>query len=409
MVREIKRCRLCGGELKVIYDLGRLYVSSFLQKDDKGVRAPLRLSECSACHLVQLKDEVELDDMYRQYWYRSSLNKSMTYDLKDVARSGEDHASVKAGDVVLDIGTNDGTLLTEYFTEGLVKIGFDPALNLRDRAEKNCSYFINDYFSADKYPAGVGKAKVVTAIAMFYDLPNPHKFVEDVKEVLDKDGIFIVQITDWESVLNYTMVDSICHEHLEYYKSIDIVNLMGTHDLDVCRIERNSVNGGSKRYYIAHKGSYLADNTVESILREEAKFFNSPRGNVEFFKESVNLFKKSIKKFISNFDRVYALAASTKGNTLLQVLELNHNDIIAIGEINEDKFGLYTPGTRIKIVPEQEVLDAHPELIIVLAWHFKTTFKDVLKDYLKEGYVLFPLPYPFIWKDNGGYVLVRML
>jgi len=406
MVKEIKTCRLCGGNLKVIYDLGKLYVSTFLEADDAGFRAPLRLAECENCHLVQLKDQVELDDMYRQYWYRSGLNKSMTYDLKDVARSAEDIISLHEGDVVLDIGTNDGTLLTEYFTENIIKVGFDPALNLKNKAEKVCNHFINDYFSADLYPENLPEPKVITAIAMFYDLPNPHAFVEDVKELLDRHGIFIVQITDLMSIYKHTMVDSICHEHLEYYKMSDIVRLMYEHDLEVFKIEKNFVNGGSVRFYIGHKNVHFVEQMVSIILDDERSYLNSTPGSIEFFKSSVSLYRDKINSFLKKFNKVYALAASTKGNTLLQVFNLTYKDIIAIGEINEDKFGLKTPGTLIKIVPELEVLEAQPELIIVLAWHFTGTFREILKDYLaKGGLVLFPLPYPFVWTDNGGFLL----
>jgi len=407
MYREIKQCRLCKGALNVIYDLGKLYVSAFLEQGVKGERAPLRLAECVDCGLVQLKDQVELDDMYRQYWYRSGLNKSMTYDLRDIARSAEDLVDLQPGDIVLDIGTNDGTLLSEYFNKTILKVGFDPALNLRDKAEKNCDVFINDYFSAEHYPkGGWDKPKVITAIAMFYDLPDPHKFVADIKSLLAYDGVFIVQITDWWSVLNNVMVDSICHEHLEYYKARDIVNLMEDHNLEVFKIERNNVNGGSTRFYIAHRNEREVEQVVYNVISSEDSFYTSERGSIKFFKNSVEMNKTKIKDFIKKFKSVYALAASTKGNTLLQVFDLTYENIIAIGEINDDKFGLRTPGTDIKIVPENEVLEAHPELIIILAWHFTSTFRDILKDYLKSGgLVLIPLPYPFVWTDNGGFLL----
>lgn len=407
MVREIKSCRLCSDELDVIYDLGKIYVSTFLKPGESGVRAPLRLAQCKGCGLVQLKDQVEMDDMYRQYWYRSGLNKSMRYDLKDIARSAEDIVTFEPGDIVIDIGTNDGTLLSQYFNNQILKVGFDPALNLKDRAEKNCDVFINDYFSADLYPkGGWDRAKVITAIAMFYDLPDPHKFVEDVKKLLHFEGIFIIQVTDLFSIFNHTMVDSICHEHLEYYKMWDIIHLMEEHNLEVFRVERNNVNGGSTRFYIAHRNCMPVEPLVDVMVKAEEIFFNSTRGSVEFFKNSVGIYREKIKATLKKFNNVYALAASTKGNTLLQVMNLTNKDIKAIGDINEDKFGLKTPGSSIKIISEQEVLDANPDLIVVLAWHFTETFREVLKDHLKRGgLVLYPLPYPYIQKDNGGWIV----
>jgi hypothetical protein len=408
--KEIDKCRICGGKLRVVYTLGNLYISTFLKDKDKAKMAPLRLATCIKCELVQLKDEVILDNMYRQYWYRSGLNKSMVKDLKDIVDSAKGLVEFKSGDVVTDIGTNDGTLLSLYMgTEILVKVGFDPAYNLANVANENCNYFINDYFTFENYPETLPKSKVVTAIAMFYDLPNPYKFVQDVESILHEDGIFIIQFTDYISILKNTMVDSICHEHLEYYTFVHIVKIMKDNGLKVIDVEENDVNGGSIRVYIVHEKSKVqSTERVPLKLANDALFLSTARGTIEYFKNSVRLYKESVgsylDKAVERGGTIYALAASTKGNTLLQVFNLHQ--IQAVGDINEDKFGLRTV-TGIPIISEKEVLDLNPDIIVVLAWHFTDTFEKVLEEYVDNGgIVVYPLPYPLAVTDRREVSLV---
>lgn len=388
-----EKCRVCRGKLVVALDLGEIYPSAFLKKDElPGEKAPLVVAECEDCGLVQLKHTIDLDLMYRQYWYASSLNKSMVSSLNDIVREIESRTELIKGDTVVDIGCNDGTMLN-MFDSKLTKIGFDPSRNLQ---RSNNFEFVNDYFSAEKYH--FWKAKVITAIAMFYDLPDPHRFVEDVATVLRKDGIFVVQFTDLLSMIKATAFDNICHEHLEYYTLRDVNTLLETHGLQIIDVSYNDVNGGSLRVTAAHAGIYPAAERVGEFLAEEALYLK--KHNLSYFKENILRTKFKVREVINwahwHKQTVYLLGASTKGNTLLQVCELTGKDIPYAAEVNKDKFGLRTAGSDIEIISEIDALIKHPHYFLVPVWHFKESIlsNPKIKDYLLSGgRLIFPLPY----------------
>ena len=387
-------CRLCGGKIDVDISFGDMYVSDFVSSPDEAVKGKLDIGSCVDCGVTQLANEVNLDSMYKDhYWYRSGLNNSMLADLEDVVKSAEKFG-LEEEDVVVDIGCNDGSLFDFYTTPNLYKLGFDPAPNVFEQACNKCNLFINDYFTSTHFISK--KAKVITSIAMFYDLPDPKKFVKEISDILSEDGVWIIQFTDLLSMLKANAIDNICAEHLEYYRLFDVVGLVSGFGLEVFDVEYNMVNGGSVRIFVGFSGKHEVSERLSSSLIYEEMYLATD--NLSKLSDRIKEFSVAIKDAISSADGlVYAMAASTKGNTLLQLLELDSDDIVAIGEINEDKFGLMTAGTNIPIVPEQEVLDANPALIIVLAWHFRETFGKVLAEYIDNGgKVLYPLPVPEI-------------
>lgn len=200
-------CRLCGSSLKTVIDLGNIYLNDFVDEGEEIVSAPLTLVRCERCELVQLQHTSDLDRLYRQYWYQSSLNKSMITALQDIVTNIENRVTLYPGDTVIDIGCNDGTLLSLYKNPNLNRIGFDPALNLAEKAKIHCNTFYNTYFGDTSIQTP--KAKVITSIAMFYDLEDPHTFVELIKRSLAKDGIWVVQFTDLLSMFKINAFDNI--------------------------------------------------------------------------------------------------------------------------------------------------------------------------------------------------------
>lgn len=398
-------CRVCDGALFPIVSLGEHYVSNFLKPDEPdGNKAPLELVLCRRCHLLQLKHTVSPEHMYRNYWYRSGTNKTMRDALADIAHTSEQLIHLQQGEAVLDIGCNDGTLLTSYQTGGVHKIGFDPARNLAPLARKVADTFVNDFFTAEAYHAGVSptlpRPRVVTSIAMFYDLEDPRKFVADVKAMMDPNGLWVVQMAYLPLMLKTNEVGNICHEHLEYYSLQAFTYLLDQFDLEVVDVEVNAINGGSLRTYIRNKDAdpnvfgdatyrSLAADRVRAMQAEEIKLgLDDVRPYTEFafwverIKADVVGF---IQEQVSRGKQVYVYGASTKGNTVLQYFGLDRRLIVAAAERNPDKWGLETVGTRIPIVSEAEARAAKPDYFLVLPWHFLEEFMAREKDYLFSG------------------------
>ena len=408
MIKEETHCRLCGGDLVSVLDLGKIYPSAFVKDTDElPEKAPLVLAKCEACNLIQLKHTVNLDQMYRQYWYTSSLNKSMVSSLQAIAEHATHLKSLNKGDVVIDIGCNDGTLF-KFFPDNCYKIGFDPALNLEEEATKNCDLFINDYFHSDLLPYRLHKkAKIITSIAMFYDLPDPHDFIASINNVLADDGIWVIQFTDLISMLKATAFDNICHEHLEYYTLDNLNTLMRAHDLEIFNVEYNMVNGGSLRVFVQKIGKVFdLHHHVEFALQDEINYLTSFRNPFEVFAHKIKIQETIVKSWLKSSKekglKTYVLGASTKGNTLLQVWGLTHEDFPYALEVNSDKFGLNTVGSHINIIPEDEGLALKPDQLFILPWHFVNNIKNNLQEYLEEGGKLVtPLPnFSIYYKEN---------
>jgi len=394
-------CRICNSNLEIIWDLGNIKPSGFVTKGTEVKDFPLRLAYCNQCQLYQLAENPPQDSMYRQYWYKSSLNKSMLNDLKDIVKCTENRIELKDFDTVVDIGCNDGSLFDFYSNRRLVKIGFDPALNLAEEARKHCDLFFNDYF--DSSLLNGTKAKVITSIAMFYDVPNPVEFIKNIYNALDEDGIWVVQFTDLYSMISANAFDNICHEHLFYYDIISLSHILNLNNLYIFDAEYNKVNGGSLRLYITK-------NFNRDITREVDKIFSLNKNlSIKKFIAKIDTIKNTVINFLEDCKNknlsVGLLGASTKANTLLQYFGIDNSLIPYAYEVNSDKFGLITVGSNIEILPEDQLLENFPEYLFVGPWHFIDNIlsKPIIKRYMAEGgSVVVPLPEFKIYSYKAG-------
>jgi NDP-4-keto-2,6-dideoxyhexose 3-C-methyltransferase len=407
-------CRVCNSSLESIFSLGEQYISNFLtpQQPD-GPKAPLELVLCSRCRLLQLRHTVPAEAMYKNYWYRSGTNQTMRDALADIAKKAGSLMHLQEGDSVLDIGCNDGTLLASYETNGIYRIGFDPAENLAVYSRKIADKLVAGFFESEAFyldPELSGRRpKIVTSIAMFYDLEDPNRFVADIKKVMHPDGLWIVQMSYLLLMLKTNDFGNICHEHLEYYSLQSFEYLLNLHDFVLVDVELNDVNGGSFRAYIRNRSadesvfgseSYRreAQHRVSALREKEAKMgldkvepYLEFATRVERVKEDVYGF---IRDHVRQNERVYVYGASTKGNTMLQYFGLDNSLISAAAERNPDKWGKVTVGTRIPIVSEAEARAAKPDFFLVLPWHFVDEFTAREKDYLSSsGRFIVPLPH----------------
>ncbi len=407
-------CRVCEQPLAPILSLGDHYVSNFVNPGEPdGVRAPLELVVCGRCHLLQLKHTVPAESLYRNYWYRSGTNQTMRDALADVATKAEQLIKMRPGDAVLDIGCNDGTLLGSYRTTGLYKIGFDPAKNLAESSRRVADTVVTSFFDADVFLAEAAlrahRPKVVTSIAMFYDLEHPNKFVADIRAVIDPDGLWIVQMSYLPLMLHTNELGNVCHEHLEYYSLGSLEFLLDRHGFEVVDAELNDINGGSIRTYIRLRSAApeafgdptyrrLAAERVASLRADEARLGLDTPDPYEAFAFRVDRIKGDVVGFINAEvaagKRVYVYGASTKGNTLLQYFGLDASVIAGAAERNPEKWGKVTVGTHIPIVSEEAARAAKPDYFLVLPWHFVDEFQARERTYLRGGgRFILPAPY----------------
>lgn len=405
---ERQTSRITDEKLVELFSLGNLYMSDFVDSDADNIKVPLMLMLDRKSGLVQLKHTAPFENMYRNYWYRSGMNKTMTEELKGIARKATSLIKCKGDDIALDIGCNDGTLL-KYYGHKIYRIGYDPAKNLRQYSGQYANIIRTEYFSAqDYFKWAYQKAKIITTIAMFYDLEDPHKFVDDIDAVLDDEGLWIVQMGYIPLMLQQHAFDAICHEHLEYYSLSSFEYLIKQHNLKIVDVELNDINGGSFRIYVRKNSSNndlfatapyrdVARFRIDSLLEYEKKLnLNDPETYISWF-ERLMVIKEQTVAFIkakkAQGKTIYGYGASTKGNTLLQWYGLDNTLIDAIAERNPDKYGKRTVGTNIIIISEAEMRQAKPDYLLILPWHFISEFKKREKDYLNSGgKFIVPLP-----------------
>lgn len=351
------------------------------------------------CGLVQLRHTFSRDSLYRHYWYRSGISPTMRTALADLVSRTCEVARPRPGDLVLDIGCNDGTLLRSYGIEGLSLVGYEPAENLLSEARKGTEWIFNDFFSAKTFKRKFGerKARIVTSVAMFYDLEDPNSFVDDVSEILASDGIWVVQQNYLARMLEQNGFDNIGHEHLEYYSLRTMQSLLERHGLEVFDVETNDVNGGSFRTFICHKGKYQIGKSVTRMERGEARLGLGERATYKMFASNIERLRARVREFVVGEveagKSVYVYGASNRGNTILQYCGLDHSVIRKAADANPEKWGRRTVGTMIPIVSKEEARRDGPDYFLILPHHFLPEIRNDEQEYLESGgKLIVPLP-----------------
>ena len=410
MYTETINCRICNSSVSDVLNLGNQCIASVFPKldEDDPPAVPLVLSKCtnSECNLVQLKHTVNSDQMYeKNYGYRSGINNTMKTHLESLVRSIEQDYAPKNSDIVLDIGSNDATLLKFYKNETLKRVGIDPTGNQFLEYYPDTVTLYPTYFKSGIFE---GKAKVITSISMFYDLPDPVQFMRDIKETLSEDGgIWVMEQSYMPSMIKLNSYDTICHEHLEYYTLHNIVYMCKIADLEVVNVKFNICNGGSFRVFISHPGCYNPDtDKINKILADEKELGFETDLPYIAFQNKCDETRVSILDFLNAQKelgkKTYIYGASTKGNTLLQYCGIDSTLVEAAAERNPNKYGCRTPATHIPIISEDEMRASNPDFLLVLPWHFKDEFIERESEYLKNGgQLVFPLPEFEVIKDNG--------
>ena len=388
IINERTDCRVCGSEVKKVVDFGSIHINDFpLNPNHTPGEAPMVLDQCVNCDLVQLRHTVNPKVLYGEhYWYESGLNKKLKDNLFDIAGYINDNTT--KGDVVLDIGANDGTLLSAV-KSNRYRIGCEPAPNLIKKLVKNCEATINDMWHY-KLMQGM-KAKVITAIGMFYDMDIPNDFIYSVNEAMTDDGIFIAQLMTLEPMLRMKDLGNVCHEHLEYYSYKSLVHLYEKNGLEIYKVVKNDIQGGSYQLWARkyNEGSIEHYEDLSSLKT----FFNDVERNGALLRTVLADNKK-------NGGKNYVYGASTKGNTMLQFWKL-HGLFDGAAEIHPDKVGRFTVGTGIPIVHEDDA-KKDADLFFVPNFGFKDMFTEKESGWIEQGgRMLFAMPIVHIAENKS--------
>jgi hypothetical protein len=404
MYRAVEKCRICGNpNLVPVLELGHQALTGVFPKnrDTHLTTGPLTLVKCvgeGQCGLLQLAHSYSLDEMYGEnYGYRSGLNASMVAHLKSKVERIKRYELLVAGDIVVDIGSNDATTLKQYDLPNCTLVGIDPTgVKFREFYTSNIA-LIPEFFSAAAYQKVFGKrkAKVVTSFSMFYDLEDPVAFMREVADILDDSGIWVFEQSYMPAMLATNSYDTVCHEHLEYYSLAQITWMADRVGLKIVDVETNDVNGGSFSVVVQKASGPMHPTAAvaKMVASERQQDLNELQTYIDFGvrvqKSKADLLAFLVKARGAG-QRVAGLGASTKGNVLLQFCNIDSSLVYAIGEINPDKFGAFTPGTLLDIVDEKNILADPPDHVLVLPWHFKTFFESQPR-YAKLN-LIYPLP-----------------
>ncbi len=406
-----KTCRVCGSTaLTKVIDLGEQYLQGSFVKPGKEIpplrKIPLTLLRCdptkdeNACGLLQMEHTVPPDILYSAYWYRSGTNNTMRNHLKNLVEEAVSLLN-KFDANVLDIGCNDGTMLS-YFPEKYKKFGIDPS----DVAQEIVGDItvVQDIFPSNELVKKLNgdKLDIITSIAMFYDLENPISFAKNIKEYLNNQGLWIFEMSYMPLMLKMNSYDTICHEHLEYYSLAVIEYILKQAKMKLINVIQNDINGGSIRCFATHEDnfSYKRDEftlNIKTLRQEEFDLELDTDKPYKTFQERINVHKNELINLIKDLKKqgkkIHIYGASTKGNTILQWCGIDNHYIEVAAERNPDKYGAFTLGTDIPIVSEADSRALNPDYYLVLPWHFKAEFIEREKEMLNKGVgIIFPLP-----------------
>jgi SAM-dependent methyltransferase len=402
-------CRVCGNtHLQAVIDIGEQYLSSVFPDglDYRGdvPRSRLDLALCvkrpETCGLLQLARRHDIEAMYAAYPYTSSTNSSMARILADVAQSGREGAGLRTGDLVLDIGGNDGTLLSFFANEELDLVTIDPARNVEPVFESPRFTHLRAFFSADAYREVADRpARLIFSVAMYYHLDDPLAFTREVADVLADDGVWVIQMAYLPAMLRTNMYDNIVHEHAGYYATRHMQWIMERAGLEVFDVTLNDVYGGSFRVFVKKAGAraHSATERLERTLRAEDQLGLFEPSTYGSFQRRIERTREELlglcRDIVSRGETIWVYGASTKGNTILQFCGLSDAELVAAADANPFKVGKYVVGADIPIRSEDEMRAARPDWLLALPYSFVDAFMDREAELVSNG-TRFVVPLP---------------
>ena len=397
-------CRICKDDKLVdVISIGEQFITSRFPKygDFSTPKTQITLCMCKTCGLIQLRETTDSSELYEyEYGYRSGISNTMRDHLKKYQEEIVSKVQLEIGDIIVDIGSNDSTML-QYYSSDLRRIGVDPTGKQFQQYYGDVE-LLSTYFNCENFLNNFGKikCKIVSSISMFYDLPDPVQFAKDIHSVLEDDGIWTCEQSYLLTMLKLNSIDTICHEHLEYYALHQIKNIADRANFKIIDVLFNDCNGGSFRIYFAKRDSILhKENTelINKILLNESEVGIMNEQLYKNFMKNCDIQVKYLKDFIEtinkNNKKVYIYGASTKGNCLLQYAKLNETHIKYAVERNPKKIGKMTI-TGTEIISEETMRDSPPDYLLVLPWHFRNEIMSRETSFSSSGgQFIFPFPH----------------
>ena len=407
-------CQVCGStKMSPVVDLGLTPLVNTLPAIDSAILVDsvydLALIQCKTCTLVQLRFAPDMKEVFPEsYPYLSGLTAPLVQNFENQAKSVYSFMSANIGEKdlrVLDIGSNDGSLLSRYKERGCLVYGIEPT-QAADVANLNGIKTDKAYFnsqSAQKLIGEFGRVSLVTATNVFAHIPNPLQILDDILLVLEEDGIFISENHYLPDLIKHLQIDTIYHEHLRYYTVTSIESLLEAKGLEIIRVEPILSHGGSIRVWSARKGVHKKDDSSHEFKKLENEAGISDGTFIPFFQDSIQDWRNELRTLITNLNMhgatIGGIGAPSRAVTLISYLGLNHNDLIGIGErTGSKKIGRRIPTTRIPIIDERDLLAMQPSHLLLLSWHMGEFLMETLRERGFQGHFILPLPKPTIVK-----------
>ncbi len=406
-------CRSCKSEkVTQILSLGDQYLSDFRTDSEKPKKYPLDLMFCRDCFFVQLKESAPLHEMYTpRYGFKSGVNTTIRNDLHNIVVNALEYLpmpeveqidngeTLETRPVVMDIGANDGTLLSNY-PKSFFRIGIEPIEKLARECMRHANNIVNNFFNYEQVSKALEgmKADIITSISMFYDVEDPDRFVSEVKKCLSENGVWIIQQNYLLATIQENAVDNICHEHIGYHSLLSMEKLLSRHDLDIVDVSTSTINGGAFRIAVQHKGVGKIKPSVQKQRNIELICgLDTTRSYQDFADRVWNNaaeLRKCIQTITDDGRKVFIYGASTRGGTIWQMAGLDVKLIPCAVDRNPEKVGKKIASIGVPIISEEEARMIRPDFMLVSIWFFKDEILEREKEYLaKGGHLIFPLPH----------------
>lgn len=402
---HLETCQICGSdELLPIICLGHHAPCDSLlwpkQLNNPERTYPLNLFRCADCSLVQIDYVVAAEELFfPDYPYRSGITSTLVGNLKSTGPTIMKRFDVPEGRLAIDIGSNDGTLLSGFKEAGMKVLGVEPT-NIANIANENGIETLQAFFDEDisrKIVATHGKADVVTAANMFAHVSKLGGLIRGVETLLEENGLFVTESHYLLDLLETVQYDSIYHEHLKYYSVKSIIRLFDYYDFTVVEVDRIPNYGGSIRVYAKKGKNHPVGASVTDLLKEEQRCgLYAEEIYAEFadkIKKSKHQLQKLLIEALSCGERVVGIGSPGRAATLLSYCNIDADSMSYIAEQSTSlKLGLFMPGSHVPIIDEKVMLEEQPELAVILSWHYWQPIVEKLRRKGLKSKIIIPLP-----------------